>query len=50
LYGNRPARGGQWGSGNILAFLAGTGLRKKAKTRRRVKAARHKEYEDRIKI
>jgi hypothetical protein len=47
---NRSARGGRRGSGNILVFLAGADQGINAKTRRRENAARHKEYEDIIKI
>jgi hypothetical protein len=47
---NRLAGGGRRGSGNIFVFPAGADHRIKAKTRRRENAARHNEYEDRIKI
>jgi hypothetical protein len=50
FYWNRPARGGRRGSGNILVLTAGADHGIKAKTRRREKAARHKGYEDIIKI
>jgi hypothetical protein len=50
IYRNRPAKGGRRGGGNILVFPAGADHGIKAKTRRRENAARHKEYEDKIKI
>jgi hypothetical protein len=50
LYENRRQGEGGGVAKTILEFLAGADHGIKAKTRRKVNSARHKEYEDRIKI